>query len=334
MGRMAQIEVQELTKTFRVPEREGGLGAALRSLVRRRYKNVTAVDHVSFSIEVGEVVGFLGPNGAGKTTTLKMLTGLLYPTDGAARVLGYEPWRRDPEYLRRISMVMGQRSQLNWDLPAIDSFLVHLAIYRVDKARRQAIMDELIEMLEIGPVLKKQVRTLSLGERMKCEICVSLLHEPSVLFLDEPTLGLDITMQARIRQFIADYNRRHGATIMLTSHYMADVTALCRRIIVIDHGRILFDGSITDLSARLAPFKVITIDVTHDIDGYDFAPMGHVMSREERKVTLRVPKDAAAGIASRLLAELPILDLTIEDPPIEDVIERVFAGQAGEEKKA
>jgi ABC-2 type transport system ATP-binding protein len=243
-------------------------------------------------------------------------------------VLDHEPCRREPDYLRRISMVMGQRSQLNWDLPAMDSFLVHLAIYRVEKARRETILTKLIEMLEIGPVLKKQVRTLSLGERMKCEICVSLLHEPDVLFLDEPTLGLDITMQSRIRKFIAEYNRERGATIMLTSHYMADVTALCRRIIVIDHGRILFDGHITDLTKRLAPFKVITIDLTHDVDGYDFGPIGHVLSREDRKVTLRVPKDAAAGIASRLLAELPILDLTIEDPPIEDVINRVFAGQA------
>lgn len=325
---MPQIEVHELSKSFRVAEREAGLGAALRSLVRRKYRNVTAVDRVSFQIEPGEIVGFLGPNGAGKTTTLKMLTGLLYPSGGKARVLGYEPWRRDSEYLRCVSLVMGQRSQLNWDLPAIDSFHVHLAVYQVEKVRRQRIMDELIEMLDIGPVLKKQVRTLSLGERMKCEICVSLLHEPSVLFLDEPTLGLDITMQARIRHFIADYNRRSGSTIMLTSHYMADVTALCKRIIVIDKGRILFDGPIAKLSDRLAPFKVISIDLTRDVDGYDFAPMGHVMTSEARKVTLRVPKDAAAATTSRLLADLPVLDLTIEDPPIEDVIGLVFAGHS------
>jgi viologen exporter family transport system ATP-binding protein len=325
---MPQIEVHELSKSFRVAEREAGLGAAVRSLVRRKYRDVNAVDRVSFQIETGEIVGFLGPNGAGKTTTLKMLTGLLYPSGGQARVLGFEPWRRDAAYLRRISMVMGQRSQLNWDLPAGDSFQVHLAVYQVEKARRQRITDELIEMLDIGPVLKKQVRTLSLGERMKCEICVSLLHEPSVLFLDEPTLGLDITMQARIRHFIADYNRRYGATIMLTSHYMADVTALCKRIIVIDKGRILFDGPIAQLSDRLAPFKVISIDLTRDVDGYDFAAMGHVMSCEGRKVTLRVPKDAAAATTSRLLAELPVLDLTIEDPPIEDVIGLVFAGHS------
>ena len=183
----------------------------------------------------------------------------------------------------------------------------------------------MVELLDIGPVLKKQVRTLSLGERMKCEICVSLLHRPAVLFLDEPTLGLDVTMQARIRQFIAEYNRRHGATILLTSHYMADVTALCKRIIVINRGRLLFDGPIADLSARLAPFKVIAIDLNHDVDGYRFEALGEVVSREERKVALRVPKDAAAAVTSRLLAELPVQDLTIEDPPIEDVIARLFS---------
>jgi ABC-2 type transport system ATP-binding protein len=323
---MPHIHVHDLTKTFRVPEREAGLAAALRSVVRRKYRDIKAVDHVSFAIEPGEIVGFLGPNGAGKTTTLKMLTGLLYPTSGTATVIGHLPWRRDAAYLQRISMVMGQRSQLNWDLPAMDSFLVQLAVYQVPADEGKATLDELIALLDLGDVLRKQVRTLSLGERMKCEICVSLLHRPSVLFLDEPTLGLDITMQARIREFIGEYNRRHGATIILTSHYMADVTALCRRVIVIDHGRILFDGPLADLSTRLAPFKVIAIDLNRDADGYDFAVLGEVVSREARKITLRVPKDAAAGVTSRLLADLPVLDLTIADPPIEDVIQQVFAG--------
>jgi len=322
---MPQIEVRQLCKTFRVPEREGGFAAALRSLVRRRYNLIHAVDHVNFSIDEGEIVGFLGPNGAGKTTTLKMLAGLLYPTSGHATVLGYTPWRRESAYLNRISMVMGQRSQLSWDLPAMDSFLVHLAVYRVDKMQGQKTLHELIDLLDIGPVLKKQVRTLSLGERMKCEICVSLLHRPPVLFLDEPTLGLDITMQARIREFVAEHNRQHGSTIILTSHYMADVTALCKRIIVIDHGQILFDGQLAELSARLAPFKVIAIDLTRDIDGYAFEKLGHVLYHEGRKVTLRVGKEETAAITSRLLADLPVLDLTIEDPPIEDVIRRVFA---------
>jgi ABC-2 type transport system ATP-binding protein len=325
MAVMAQIEVRQLSKVFRVPEREGGLSAALRSLLKHRYRDVRAVDGIDFAIAEGEIVGFLGPNGAGKTTTLKMLSGLLHPTSGEATVLGHTPWRRQAEYLSRISMVMGQRSQLNWDLPAMDSFIVHLAVYGVDRLQGRATLDELIDLLDIGDVLKKQVRTLSLGQRMKCEICISLLHSPSVLFLDEPTLGVDVTMQARIREFVAEYNRRHGATIILTSHYMADVTALCKRVIVIDRGRILFDGPLSELSTRLAPFKVIAIDLSRDIDGYAFERMGEVLSQERRKVTLRVPKERAAEVTSSLLADLPVLDLTIEDPPIEDVIRQVFA---------
>ncbi|MFO0973415.1 MAG: ATP-binding cassette domain-containing protein [Phycisphaerae bacterium] len=322
---MFPIVVEGLSKTFRVPEREGGLRAALRSLVRRKYRQVVAVERVSFSVSAGEIVGFLGPNGAGKTTTLKMLSGLLHPTGGSASVLGFVPWRRDADFLRQISMLMGQRSQLHWDLPAMDSFLVHAAIYRLERGPFRQTLDELVALLDLEPLLKKQVRTLSLGERMKCELCVSLLHRPSILFLDEPTIGVDITMQARIRQFIADYNRRFGATIILTSHYMADVTALCRRIVLIDHGKILFDGPLPDLAARLAPYKVITIDLNRDADGFDFAPLGHVLTREPRKITLRVAKESVAGATGRLLADLPVLDLTIADPPIEDVIERMYA---------
>jgi ABC-2 type transport system ATP-binding protein len=323
---MAQIEVHELSKVFKVPEREGGLGAALKGLVFRRYRQIRAVDGVSFGIEEGEIVGFLGPNGAGKTTTLKMLSGLLHPTSGTASVMGHVPWRRASAYLSRISMVMGQRSQLNWDLPAMDSFLVHMAVYGVDNEEGRRTLNELTELLEIRHVLGKQVRTLSLGERMKCEICVSLLHRPSVLFLDEPTLGLDITMQDRIRQFVREYNRRYGATIILTSHYMADVTALCKRIIVIDHGRILFDGPLLSLSTRMAPFKVISIDLQEEVNGYAFEQMGQVLSQDGRKVKLRVDREDTAAVTSRLLADLAVLDLTVEDPPIEDIIRQVFAG--------
>jgi len=334
---MAQINVNTLSKTFRVAEREGGLRAALGSVFRRKYKNVVAVDQVSFQVEAGEIVGFLGPNGAGKTTTLKMLSGLLHPTSGTADVMGFTPWRRDSDYLSRISMLMGQRTQLNWDLPAMDSFLVHAAVYRIEKGQFKQTLDELIALLDLEPILKKQVRQLSLGERMKCELCVSLLHRPAVLFLDEPTIGVDITMQARIRQFVGEYNRRFAATIILTSHYMADVTALCKRIILIDHGKILFDGSLPELSGRLAPYKVVTIDLTRDVDGFDFAALGHVLSRDERKVTLRVPKETVAAVTGRLLADLPVLDLTISDPPIEDVIERMYESSrksAGETKPA
>ena len=321
---MPQIAVNQLSKSFKVAEREGGLMPAIRSVFKRKYKQVQAVDAVSFTVEPGEIVGFLGPNGAGKTTTLKMLSGLLHPTGGSATVLGHTPWRRKAAYLQRISMLMGQRSQLAWDLPAMDSFMVHAAVYRLPAAQYKATLDELVALLELAPLLKKQVRTLSLGERMKCEICVSLLHRPSVMFLDEPTIGVDITMQARIREFIRAYNREHGATIILTSHYMADVTALCKRIIVIDHGKILFDGELEALSARLAPFKVIKIDLSADAANYDFAARGEVLSNTGRKVELRIPKGAAAAVTTRLLSDLPVLDLTIEDPPIEDVIGRAF----------
>ncbi len=322
---MSQIEVDRLGKTFRVPEREGGFWPSVRSVWRRRFRDVHAVQDVSFTVEAGEIVGFLGPNGAGKTTTLKMLSGLLHPTSGQARVMGHVPWKRERAYLQRISMLMGQRSQMQWDLPVIDSFLVQAAVYGIPREEYQRTQAELVELLDLGDVLRKQVRTLSLGERMKCELCLSLLHQPAVLFLDEPTIGVDITMQARIRSFIAEHNRRRGATIILTSHYMADVTALCRRIIVIDRGRILFDGAIDALSARLAPFKVIRIDLNRELDDYDFAAVGTVLSRQDRKVVLRVPKGETAAATARLLTDLPVLDLTIEDPPIEDVIARAFA---------
>jgi ABC-2 type transport system ATP-binding protein len=318
------IAVCELTKVYRVHEREAGLAAALRSLTKRKYRDVRAVGGVSFEVAAGEMVGFLGPNGAGKTTTLKMLSGLLHPSSGEARVLGRVPWRREKEYLRRISMVMGNRSQLIWDIPAVDSFLVNQAIYRIPETQFHQTVDELTELLDLGALLNKQVRALSLGERMKCELAASLLHRPAILFLDEPTIGVDVTMQARIRQFIAEYNRRYGATIILTSHYMADVTALCRRVIVIHHGRILYDGELADLVDRMAPFKLIEIDLEDEPRGLDPARFGELIRREGPKLVLRVPKVETPAVTARLLAELPILDLSVEDPPIEEVIDRVF----------
>ena len=322
---MPVVAANALSKTFRTPERETGLSAAVRSIFNRRFKTVTAVDQVSFTIEEGEIVGFLGPNGAGKTTTLKMLTGLLHPTGGSSQVLGFAPQRHEPAFLRQISLVMGQRSQLSWDLPAGDSFEVQLAVYGVDRAQGRETLAELVELLDVKAVLKKPVRTLSLGERMKCELCMALLYRPRVLFLDEPTIGVDVTMQARIRQFIAEYNRRYKATVILTSHYMADVTALCKRVIVIDRGKILFDGSLNALSARVAPFKIVEVDLERDLDGLDIERYGTILSREARKVTLRLAKEETPSVTARLLAELPILDLTIQDPPIEDVIATFFA---------
>jgi ABC-2 type transport system ATP-binding protein len=284
---------------------------------------VHAVEAVSFDIEPGEVVGFLGPNGAGKTTTLKMLAGLLYPTSGEARVLGHVPSRREKDYLRRMTMVMGNRNQLQWDIPALDSFELYRAIYRLRREDYLAMRDELVELLDVGDLVRKPVRNLSLGERMKVEIVGSLLHRPQVLFLDEPTIGLDVTMQKRIRTFVAEYNQRHGATVLLTSHYMADVEALCKRVIVIHHGQILFDGALASLANEFAAYKTIDVLLENgnaELDGY-----GEVISRDGDRAILRVPKSETSRVAARLLSEHEVLDLTIEEPPIEDVIEMVFA---------
>lgn len=319
------ISIENLSKTYKVPEREGGFGAAVRSFFRRKYKNVEAVKGVSFDIRPGEVVGFLGPNGAGKTTTLKMLSGLLNPTGGKAQVLGFTPWELKPAYLRSMTLVMGQRNRLSWDIPAADSFLLNQAIYRIPDDAYKSTLKELDELLELGPLMKKPVRNLSLGERMKCEIAAGLLHRPKVLFLDEPTIGLDITGQARIREFLREYNRRTGATILLTSHYMADVTALCERIIIIHHGQLKYDGGIGQLSRKIAPFKMIGVTLAHN-GSHDLTPYGAPVESAEdsEKRYIRVPAGEVAAITARLLADLPVRDITIADPPIEDVIEQAF----------
>jgi ABC-2 type transport system ATP-binding protein len=323
------IKIDQLTKTYQVSEREGGFGSAVRGFFRRKYRDVQAVQRVSFSIQPGEVVGFLGPNGAGKTTTLKMLSGLLHPTSGTARVLGYIPWQRDRSYLQAITLVMGQRSRLSWDIPAADSFLLNQAIYRIPDNEYQRTLKELSELLELAPILKKPVRNLSLGERMKVELAAGLLHRPQVLFLDEPTIGLDISAQARIRDFLREYNHRTGATILLTSHYMADVIALCERVIIIHEGRLKYDGSLSGLSRRIAPFKLVGMALGEpcpcDLSVYGTPVILHKGEEENgSKQYVQVPAGDVAAITSRMLAELPIRDLTIEDPPIESVIERAF----------
>jgi viologen exporter family transport system ATP-binding protein len=320
------VHVAELTKIYKVPEREAGLREAAKALFRRQTRDVCAVDAISFDIAAGEVVGFLGPNGAGKTTTLKMLAGLLYPTSGEARVLGHIPSKREREYLRRMTMVMGNRNQLQWDIPALDSFELNRAIYRLRRDDYVSMRDELVELLDVGDLVRKPVRNLSLGERMKVETVGALLHRPQVLFLDEPTIGLDVTMQKRIRIFIEEYNKRHGATVLLTSHYMADVEALCKRVIVIHHGRILFDGALSALADEFAAYK--TIGVVLENGGAPLDAYGEVVHRDGDRVSLRVPKAETSRVAARLLAEHDVLDLTIEEPPIEDVIESVFAQPA------
>ncbi len=320
---MSVVHVDQLTKTFVVPEREAGLKASVRALVKRRHREVHAVEAISFEIGSGEVVGFLGPNGAGKTTTLKMLSGLLYPTSGVATVLDHVPSKRGRDYLRQITLVMGNRNQLQWDLPALDSFELNRAIYRIPRPDFTSLRDELIELLDVEDLVRKPVRNLSLGERMKVEVVGSLLHRPRVLFLDEPTIGLDVTMQKRIRSFIAEYNRRYEATVLLTSHYMADVEALCKRVIVIHHGRILFDGALSALGERFAAYKTIAVDLEDGVR--DLGAYGDVLQHDGSRVTLRVPRAETAQITARLLAEQDVADLTVEDPPIEDVIELVFA---------
>ena len=325
MNQSAIITVENLSKTYQVSEREGGFGAAFRSFFKRTYRDVRAVDQVSFDIQPGEVVGFLGPNGAGKTTTIKMLSGLLHPTGGQARVLGFTPWELKPDYLSVMTLVMGQRNRLSWDIPAADSFLLNQAIYRLSDPDYKRTLAELDELLELKDIIKKPVRNLSLGERMKCELAAGLLHRPKVLFLDEPTIGLDIGAQVRIREFLKEYNRRSGATILLTSHYMADVTALCERVIIIHQGHLKYDGGLNDLARKIAPFKLIGVRLgdaaDHDLSVYGTPAAG---DDDSEMSFIQVRADQVTTVTARLLADLPVHDITITDPPIESVIEQAF----------
>jgi ABC-2 type transport system ATP-binding protein len=307
------------------------LKASFKSLFKRQVNIVKAVDEISFSIEPGEVVGFLGPNGAGKTTTLKMLSGLLYPTSGAVSVLDYEPSKRKAVFLQQITLVMGNRSQLSWDLPALDSFELQRAIYQIPADQFKKTRDEFIELLELQDKIKKPVRNLSLGERMKVEFVAALLHRPKVLFLDEPTIGLDVTMQRRIRFFISEYNHRFGATVLLTSHYMADVEALCKRVIVIHNGKLLFDGQLSALVDQFSAFKTIHVTTS----GFaSWSQYGQVLDQDAGHVSLRVPREKTAEITSRILNEQAVEDLTVDAPPIEDVIDKVFSQKKAEDKAA
>jgi len=320
------ISVADLSKHYKVPERQGGLKAAVVSLFNRKYRAVKAVDGISFAIKPGEIVGFLGPNGAGKTTTLKILSGLLHPTSGQVNVLGFEPAKRAHAYLRQVALVMGNRNQLSWDLPAIDSFELQRAIYGIPVSEFKKTRDDFIDLLELNNLVNKPVRNLSLGERMKMEIVGALLHRPKVLFLDEPTIGLDITMQRRIRTFIKEYNQRWGATVLLTSHYMADVEALCKRVIVIHHGHTLFDGELNNLVTQFSSYK--TLGITLPNPDVDLSRYGEVLTRDGARITLRVPKAQTSQVTASLLSDLQVDDLTVEDTPIDDVIDNVFSSNA------
>jgi ABC-2 type transport system ATP-binding protein len=319
------IEVDRLVKEYRVAERAPGLKAALKALVSRPTKVVKAVDGLSLQIAEGERVGFLGPNGAGKTTTLKMLAGLLHPTQGSCRVLGYEPRERARAFLRQITLVMGQKQQLLWDLPPSETFLLNKAVYDLPEKEYAETLDELTRLLDLGPLLGKPTRNLSLGERMKCELAVALLHRPKVLFLDEPTIGLDVSMQAAVRTFIRAYNERFGATVLLTSHYMEDVAALCPRVIVIDRGQLIFDGKLDALVKQVRPDKRLRLRLSRPVDLQDLEGLGTVVERDSAQVTLLVSQARMQEAVTQAMARLPLVDLTVEDPPLEEVMQDLFA---------
>jgi ABC-2 type transport system ATP-binding protein len=322
------IEVDRLVKHYRVHERAPGVGAALRSLFSRPMSIVKAVDEISFKIEAGERVGFLGPNGAGKTTTLKMLSGLLFPTSGNARVGGHVPFEHKPEFLRSIMLVAGQKQQLLWDLPPAETFELNRAIYDLRREDYRATLDELVEVLQLEGLLQKPVRQLSLGERMKCELAAALLHRPRVLFLDEPTIGLDVTMQAAVRDFIRRHNERHGVTVILTSHYMEDVAALCPRVIAIDRGHLVWDGSLTALVRETRPEKRISLKLAAPVNGADLELAGaRVLSQTDLEVELQVSQAQLPAAVTALLSRLRVVDLTVGDAPLEEVLSDLFARQ-------
>ncbi|MEZ4632850.1 MAG: ATP-binding cassette domain-containing protein [Deinococcales bacterium] len=301
--------------------------ASLKAFAKRHYEYIEAVKSISFDIAQGEIVGFLGSNGAGKTTTLKMLAGLLYPSTGELEVAGFQPQKRQKAFLKSITLVMGQKQQLSWDLAAVDSFLVNQAIYEIPDKLYQERLAELVEMLAIGKVMKQQVRKMSLGERMKCELAAALLHQPKVLFLDEPTIGLDVNMQEVVRHFVQNYNERYGATIMLTSHYMADVTALAKRIIVIEQGNIIFDGNLAKLIEEKAPQKRLKLQVEHPLDEQALQHLAHygkVIEQQGLEVQLDIPRDKVAGMVAKLLQNFAIADIAISDIPLEAVMGQLF----------
>ena len=324
---MPAIEVSGLTKTFRTYKKQPGFGGAIRGLIKRKYESVFAVDHVSFQIEPGQLVGFLGPNGAGKTTTLKMLAGLLYPSGGEAKVLGHVPWERADAYRRQFALVLGQKNQLWWDLPARESLELNAKIYGIPDDRFERTVAEMTEMLNVREKLNISVRELSLGERMKMELIASLLHQPKILFLDEPTIGLDVVSQKVVREFLKHHNATQKTTILLTSHYMADIQELCERVIIIDHGKISFDGKLGEVVDRFADFKLITIQCEGASGCTDdkLVKYGELVEKTPGTIKLKVKRDRVIPVCKALLDELPVRDIDIEEVPIEDVIRQIFA---------
>lgn len=325
------IEVSGLTKSYTTYKKEPGLGGAFRGLFRREAETTIAVKEVGFTVGRGEFVGFLGPNGAGKTTTLKMLAGLLYPTSGTARVLGYVPWERADGYRRRFALLLGQKNQLWWDLPARESLELNARIYEIPRDRFLRLLDEMTSLLKVGDKLNVMVRELSLGERMKMELIAALLHEPDVLFLDEPTIGLDVVSQKTVREFLREHNATRGTTILLTSHYMADIQELCERVIIIDRGVIFSDGKLADVMDRFADFKLITVQTegAMEVEAGRLAGYGEVAEAEAGVIKLRVKRDRVIPVCKALLDELPVKDIDIQEVPIEEIIRGIFLRESG-----
>ena len=324
---MSAIQVQGLTKTFRTYKKKPGFVGALKGLFHREYEQTVAVKEVSFQIAEGELVGFLGPNGAGKTTTLKMLAGLVYPASGTAEVLGYVPWERKDGYRRQFALLLGQKNQLWWDLPAQESLELNAKIYGIERGLFERTVDELTSLLAVKDKLNVMVRELSLGERMKMELTAALLHQPKVLFLDEPTIGLDVVSQKTVREFLRQYNAHRKTTILLTSHYMADIQELCQRVIIIDRGTIFFDGRLSEVLDRFADFKLVTIQCAggHNCSADHLRKYGEVVEQNPAKVTLKVKRDRVIAVCKALLDELPVSDIDIQEVPIEDIIRKIFA---------
>jgi len=324
---MPVIKVSHLTKSFRTYKKQPGFGGAVKGLFRRKYEQTVAVKDVSFKIEPGELVGFLGPNGAGKTTTLKMLAGLLYPTSGSAEVLGYVPWQRDDGYRRQFALLLGQKNQLWWDLPARESFELNARIYGIANADLERIVAEMSELLAVRDKLNVSVRELSLGERTKMELIASLLHQPKVLFLDEPTIGLDVVSQKSVREFLRKHNTQQKTTILLTSHYMTDIQELCERVIIIDHGTIFFDGLLAEVVDRFADSKMVTIQCegAGNCSAEHLGKYGEIVEQTAGRIQLKVKRDRVIPVCKALLDELPVSDIDIQEVPIEEVIRRIFA---------
>src|ERR1700761_6196497 len=321
------IQVNKLSKAYRTYKKEPGFRGAVRGLVHRKYEQTMAVNEVSFDIQEGELVGFLGPNGAGKTSTLKMLAGLLYPTSGAASVLGYTPWNREDGYRRKFALLLGQKNQLWWDLPARESLELNSKIYGIPPAQFQRTVDELTALLSVREKLDVMVRELSLGERMKMELIAALLHSPRVLFLDEPTIGLDVTSQKKVREFLRPYNRDRKILTMLTSHYMQDIEELCARVIIIDNGRIFFDGPLSAIIDRFATHKIVGLSFENGVD-CDFAGLGEIVERTPGSIRLKVPRAKVAETCREVLTACKVTDLNVEEPPVEEVIRQLFHEQA------